>query len=103
MAHKFIKAGLLTSPDGEHFIAFFDFDRLIHDIQAARNFVASIRLLTSVPAIVMYWADGQWRYLGDARHDSMIKYLMDLSDDEKAGLAVRNAVLTIPTSGPNKE
>ena len=103
MAQKFIKTAVLTSPSGEKFIAFFDFDRLITDIRKARNFVTSIRLLTSVPSVVVYWAENDWRCLGDVKHKSTIEYLMGLSDDEKAKIAVRNAVLTVPTSGPDPE
>lgn len=51
----------------------------------------------------MYWSDEDWRYLGGVRHESLIKYLMGLSEDEKARLAVRNAVLTVPTSELDEE
>jgi hypothetical protein len=98
MANKFIKAALLTAPGGERFIAFFDFDRLIKDIKAAQNFIVSVKMLTSVPAVVMYWSESDWRYLGAASHDSLIKYLMGLSEQEKSRISVSNAVLTIPAS-----
>jgi|HubBroStandDraft_2_1064218.scaffolds.fasta_scaffold46171_2 hypothetical protein len=96
MSHKFIKATLLKSPDDIDFIAFFDFDDLIRDQKAAQAFFFSMRLLTSLPMVISYRVEQQWRNFSLKDHEKLVQYVHGLSDDERNQLTLSNAVLTIP-------
>ena len=103
MNDRLIKAAMLRTKSGIDFIAFFDFDNLVRDQKAAQAFLMSIRLLTPIPAVLVYRISGELRYFGKLVNDEMINHVRTLSDIEKAALKVATPSLGIQTTGPASE